>query len=71
MIDDIEPQESLMSPVVRQSWPRSPAHSQGLFSPHSQMLYTIGRPVAASASRMVVYRCFASTPWLLQLSYLR
>lgn len=34
----IEPQLSLMSPVVRHKWPTSAAHSQGLFWPHSQML---------------------------------
>ncbi len=70
-MESIEPQLSLMSPVVRHRWPTSDAHCQGLFSPHSQMLYTMGRPVALSASRMVVYRCLASTPWLLQLSYFR
>ena len=53
-IDSIEPQLSLMSPVVRHSWPMSAAHCQGLFSPHSQMLYTMARPVAERASRMVV-----------------
>lgn len=37
-IETIEPQLSPMSPVVRQSCPTSAAHSQGLFSPHSQML---------------------------------
>ncbi len=53
-IDSIEPQLSLMSPVVRHRCPMSEAHSQGLFSPHSQMLKTIGRPVAFRASRIVV-----------------
>ncbi len=46
-------------------------HTFGVVLPHSVMLYAMGRPVAASASRMVVYRWMASTPWLLQLSYLR
>jgi hypothetical protein len=31
-----------------------PAHSQGLLSPHSQMLSNIGRPAARIASRIVV-----------------
>ena len=51
--------------------PTSLAHVQGLLPPHSHRLNTIGRPVAFSASRIAVYRWTASTPWLLQLSYLR
>src|SRR5436190_23855867 len=67
-------QLSLMSPVVRQRLPTSAPHSHtfgGPVRPHSQMLYTIGRPVLASASRMALYLVCASTFWLLQLSYLR
>jgi len=41
-----------MSPVVRQRWPTSAAHSQGLEPPHSQMLRIIGRPAAWMPSRM-------------------
>ena len=37
-----------------QDWPTSGAHSQGLLSPHSQMLSNIGRLVARIASCMVV-----------------
>ena len=47
-------QLSLMSPVVRHRLPTSPAHVHGWLTPHSHRLYTIGRPVAASASRMAV-----------------
>src|SRR6185437_5905307 len=50
-------QLSLMSPVVRHRLPTSAPHSQtlgGPVRPHSQMLYTIGRPVLASASRIAV-----------------
>ena len=43
-------QQSWMSPVVRQSCPMSWAQSQGRVEPHSQMLKTIGRPLARSAS---------------------
>ena len=70
MIETIRDQLSLMSPVVRHRCPTSEPHSHGLFWPHSQMLYVMGRPVAFRASRMAVYRVTASTPWLLQLSYL-
>ncbi len=53
-IDTMEFQLSLMSPVVRQRWPTSFAHSHGLFWPHSQRLNTILRPVAFRASRILV-----------------
>ena len=42
-----------MSPVVRQRCPTPRAHVHGWLRPHSQMLNTIGRPLAFSASRMV------------------
>ncbi len=67
----IEDQLSPMSPVVRHRWPRSDAQVHGWFSPHSHSEKTMGRPVLFRASAMSVYRFFASTPWLLQLSYLR
>src|SRR6266516_738617 len=67
----IRDQLSLMSPEVRQRLPTEGPQFHGWFLPHSQMLYTIGRPVFFSASRILVYRVTASTPWLLQLSYLR
>lgn len=70
-LDSMLDQLSLMSPVVRHRLPTSEAHNHGWFRPHSQMLKTMGRPVAFSASRIVVYRCLASTPWLWQLSHLR
>ena len=42
-----------MSPVVRQRFPPTALpQSQGLAVPHSQMLNTIGRPVAFSALRI-------------------
>ncbi len=45
-------QISSMSPVVRHRLPMSFAQSQGLVSPHSQMLKTMGRPLASRASRI-------------------
>ena len=45
-------QQSWMSPVARQSLPTPCAQSHGLVEPHSQMLKTIGRPLAASARRI-------------------
>ena len=42
-------QQSWMSPVLRQRCPMPGAHSQGFVLPHSQMLKTIGRPLARSA----------------------
>src|SRR5512140_3607648 len=53
-------QLSLMSPVVLQRWPTSPAHSHGLLDPHSQMLNTIGLPAVCRASLIFVYDDFAS-----------
>src|SRR5689334_140898 len=69
----IDDQLSEMSPVVRHRFPTgSPhVHTFGSVRPHSQIEYTIGRPVRANASRIALYRCCASTPWLLQLSYFR
>ena len=59
-----------MSPVVRQAWPTSFAHSQGLLSPHSQMLKSIGRPARWIASRMVAYAEAGSRPFVSHQSYL-
>src|SRR3954469_25097916 len=62
---------SEMSPVVRHRLPTGAAQVHGLFWPHSQIEYAMARPDFASASRIALYRCCASTPWLLQLSYFR
>ncbi len=59
-LDDAEPavapsctsQMSWMSPVVRHRLPMAWAQGQGLVLPHSQMLKTIGRPLALRASRI-------------------
>src|SRR5262245_51842156 len=60
-----------MSPVVRQLLPTPEPQVHTVSCPQLHRLNRIGRPVAARASRMVVYRDWALTPWLLQLSYLR
>ena len=61
-------QRSWMSPVVRQRFPTAGAHSHGRLLPHSQMLKTIGRPLASSASRSFVYCVGASSPSALHQS---
>lgn len=47
-------QLSWMSSVVRHRLPTSAAHSHGWTRPHSHSEYTIGRPVARSASPIAV-----------------
>ncbi len=68
----IEFQLAWMSPVVRQELPTGIPQVHTLSCPQLHKLYTIGRPVAARASRMAVYRCCPFLPWWSpQLSYLR
>lgn len=70
-IDSMLEKLGLMSPVVRQLLPTSAPHVHTLSWPQLHRLYRIGRPVAARASRIAVYRVRAGTPVLLQLSYFR
>src|SRR5581483_9358274 len=74
-IDSMLPYDALMSVVVRHRLPTLPAHVHGELTPHSQMLYTMDRPLAASASRIAEYRLMYCAcvllPALLQLSYFR
>jgi hypothetical protein len=60
-----------MSPVVRHRLPTLRAHSHGWCAPHSQMLKTIGRPVARRASLMVSYEARASWVSVSHQSYFR
>ena len=62
---------SEMSPVVRQLLPTLAPQVHTLSWPQLHRLNRIGRPVAARALRIVVYRVCALVPSLLQLSYLR
>ena len=69
-IDSTLLHRSAMSPVVRHRLPTAGAHVHGSLRPHSQMLNTIARPLAASASRKIVYRVRASRPSVLHQSIL-
>jgi hypothetical protein len=60
-----------MSPVVRQRLPMLRAQSRGRESPHSQMLNTIGRPIARSASLIVRYDATGSCVPVLHQSYFK